>query len=122
VTLLGNGLGLCGLEDSRKMLTSLSKVVNPNGLLVASSRDPKITDNPQHLAYHKRNREIGKPIGLLRFRVNYDGDKGEWFDFYMVEPENIEDFLNGTGWVLERLIRDDDPKQSGYGVVLRNRK
>jgi hypothetical protein len=74
------------------------------------------------LAYHKRNREIGKPIGLLRFRVNYDGDKGEWFDFYMVEPENIEDFLNGTGWVLERLIRDDDPKQSGYGVVLRNRK
>lgn len=119
-TLFGNGLGLCGLEGSLKMLQSLSKVVRHNGLLLASSRDPKKTSNPIHFAYHQRNRERGKPIGLVRIRVNFENLKGDWFDLYMPQPEEVEGFISGTGWSLERMIEADDPVNAIYGVVLRN--
>jgi SAM-dependent methyltransferase len=117
--LLGNGLGLSNVEESKTILSNLSKVVKPDGLLLASSRDPKITDNPLHIAYHNRNREQGKPIGLIRLRVNFNDLKGEWFDFFMVEPENVNDFIKGTGWRLERIIKAD-PQYATYGVVLKN--
>jgi SAM-dependent methyltransferase len=116
VILFGNGLGLCGL-DSMKMLEGLHRVVKPGGLLFASSRDPRKTDSPIHLAYHARNRLQGKPIGLLKLRVNYGDVKGDWFDFYMSEPEEVEPFIHGSGWVLEHLTNLDE---SIYGIVLRN--
>ena len=119
-SLFGNGLGLCGIEGSRKMLKELSNVVKPSGLLVASSRDPKITSNPLHFEYHQRNREKGNPIGLICFRVNFKNEKGDWFDLYMLEPDEVEGFIEGTGWRLERMIHAEDPTHAIFGVVLRN--
>ena len=115
-----NGLGLCGLEGSKKMLRGLSKVVKPKGLLIASSRDVKNTTNPKHHAYHQRNREQGRPNGLIRLRVNFGDLKGDWFDLYMLEPHEVEGFIEGTGWSLERMIEAEDPSNSIFGVVLRN--
>jgi SAM-dependent methyltransferase len=120
-SLLGNGLGLSNVEESRNILSNLSKVVKPNGLLIASSRDPKNTDNPRHIEYHNRNRELGKPIGLVHLRVIFNGLKGEWFDFFMVEPEKVNDLIEGTGWRLKRIIKDDNPLVAIYGVVLKNK-
>lgn len=121
-TLFCNGFGLCGLDGSWKMLQGLSKVVRPGGLLIASSLDPKNTTNPVHLAYHQRNRELGKPIGLVRIRVNFHDMKGDWFDLYLIEPEHVEDFVSGTGWSLEKLVDADDKTNAFYGAVLRNSK
>ena len=115
-----NGLGLCGLEGSRKMLKGLSKVVIPNGLLLASSRDVKITTNPIHFDYHQRNRDLGNPIGLIRLRLNFKDQVGDWFDLYMLEPDEVEGFIEGTGWSLERMIHAEDPDNPIFGVVLRN--
>ncbi len=118
--LFGNGLGLCGLEDGRKMLQGLHRVVKPGGLLLASSRDPKITTNPLHFAYHEKNKAQGNPIGLIRFRVNFQDLKGDWYDLYIPELEELEGFIEGTGWRLEHIIHPDDPSHAIYGVVLRN--
>ena len=120
VALFSNGLGLCGVEGSKKMLHGLSRVVKPKGLMVASSRDPKITTNPSHLVYHEKNRELGKPIGLNRQRVNFNDLKGDWFDFLIFEPSEVEDFIAGTGWSLERIIVSEDPSNAIFGVILRN--
>lgn len=121
-TLFCYGFGLCGLEGSRKMLQGLSKVVRPDGLLIASSLDPKNTMNPVHLAYHQRNRELDKPIGLVRIRINFHDLKGEWFNLYLIEPEHVEDFISGTGWSIERLLESEDQTNAFYGVALRNSK
>lgn len=120
--LFGNGFGLCGLEGSRNMLKGLGNVVKPDGLLVASSRDPKITTNPLHFAYHQMNRGRGKPIGLVRIRVNFKDLKGDWFDLYMLEPHEVEGFIEDTSWRLERMIKAEDPTHAIFGVVLRNQK
>jgi ubiquinone/menaquinone biosynthesis C-methylase UbiE len=120
--LLGNGFGLGGnMENCRRILSELSRVVKPKGVLIASSREPTRTDNPLHLAYHERNRKQGKPIGMAHLRVNFEGEKGEWFDLLMIEIKAIDDYISGTGWVREHVIESDDPLDSGYGVVLRNR-
>lgn len=119
VLLLGNGLGLIGLEGSREMLKHLHRVTKPDGVILASCRDPRITTNPNHFKYHQRNRELGKPIGLINFRVNFNEIHGDWFELYMIEPENVEGFVSGTGWRLERLIPAEDPTHAIYGVVLR---
>lgn len=120
-SLLGNGLGLSGsLEGSKKMLKNLSRIVRSGGLVLASSRDPSKTDDPQHLAYHQKNREQGKPIGLVKLRVNFEDRKGDWFNLVFVEVKEIEQLVSGTGWVVEKLLTSDDPLDSLYGVVLRN--
>ena len=119
-SLFGNGLGLCGLEDGRKMLKGLSRVVKKNGLLVASSRDPKVTTNPLHFAYHQKNRDQGKPIGLVRIRVNFGALKGDWFELYMPEPHEVEGLVENTGWRLEKIIKDEKSPQGTFGVLLRN--
>ena len=56
----------------------------------------------------------------MRLRVNFDGAKGEWFDLLLVEIKTIEEFISGTGWVLDRIIESEDSEDSGYGVVLKN--
>lgn len=120
-SLLGNGLGLTGsMESSRKMLSRLSRMVRMGGILIASSRDPAKTDKPEHLAYHELNRILGKPIGQVRLRVNFEDRKGDWFDLLMVEVNEIELLINRTGWTLEKLIQSDAPFASGYGIVLKN--
>ncbi len=119
--LLGNGFGLGGnVDDCRKILSGLSRVVKPSSLLIATSRDPERTDNPRHLAYHELNRGLGKPIGAVRLRVNFDGDKGEWFDLLLVEIKAIDAIIKGTGWTLEKVIEARDPLDSRYGVILKN--
>jgi hypothetical protein len=122
-SLLGNGLGLVGdIEKSKNMLIKLSYMVKPNGVLIASSRDPEKTDNPAHLAYHQMNRDRGKPIGLVRIRVNFEGRNGDWFDLIFVEVNKIESLVEGTGWKVDKLITQEGPLESGYGLVLRNSK
>jgi SAM-dependent methyltransferase len=120
-SLMGNGLGLTGsMESSRKMLSRLSRMVSFGGVLIASSRDPSKTDNLLHLAYHELNRKLGKPIGQVRIRVNFEGRDGEWFDLLMVEVSEVESLVKGTGWEVEKFIHSEGPLESGYGLVLRN--
>jgi SAM-dependent methyltransferase len=122
-SLLGNGLGLGGdVDDSRRVLSNLSKAVRPGGLLLASSIDPTNTDDPAHLAYHDMNRARGKPAGLVRLRVNFEDENGDWFDLLFLELHEIETFVKGTGWEVVKLVMPDDSKDSRYGAVLRNAK
>ncbi len=121
VSLLGNGLGLLGdIHECREMLRNLSRMVRKDGVLIASSRDPIKTEDPMHLAYHEANRQNNKPVGLVRLRINFEDKKGDWFNLIFVEVKEIESFIRGTGWVLEKLLESDDPKDSIYGIVLRN--
>ena len=121
VSLLGNGLGILGdVEESKVLLMNLSRMVRTDGILIASSRDPAKTNDEMHLAYHQMNRDRGKPIGLVRLRINFEDKKGDWFNLLFVESKEVENLIQDTGWVVEKMLTSDDPLASGYGVVLRN--
>ena len=122
-SMLGNGLGLGGdMGSCKKMLSRLSRIISSGGVILATSRDTAKTDNPVHLAYHRMNRGLGKPIGQIRIRVNFEGRKGDWFDLLFLDVDQIGEAIRGTSWKMEKLIQSDDPKESLYGVVLRNTK
>ena len=80
----------------------------------------KNTSNPRHFAYHHKNQEQGNPIGLIRLRVNFNDVKGDWFDLYMLQPEEVDGFIEGTGWSLERVKVAEDLANPMFGVILRN--
>jgi len=118
VIFMANGLGMGGTEEGMaQMLTRLHRIVRPGGTLVGSARNPLATDNPDHLAYHQRNREEGLPPGQVRFRLEYQGFAGRWFELLLLEPERAARLLTTNGW--GELQWHGDPERGGYTVVAR---
>jgi hypothetical protein len=52
--------------------------------------------------------------GQLRLRVRYRNLVGPWFDYVLVSPRELGDLLDGTGWGVKRLVRDE----SSYYVAI----
>jgi SAM-dependent methyltransferase len=105
VVMYGNNFGLFGSRaKARRLLRRLRPFV---ARIVATSNDPYATEDPAHLAYHKRNRGRGRMSGQLRLRVRYRDLVGPWFEYLIVSPDEMADIVESTGWQLRRLVRDE---------------
>lgn len=51
----------------------------------------------------------------LRLRVRYRDLIGPWFEYLIVSPDEMAEIVEGTGWEIRHLIRDED---SYYVAVL----
>jgi SAM-dependent methyltransferase len=105
VLLYGNNFGFFGSRSKgRRLLRRLRPLADR---IVAGSTDVSRTDDPVHLAYQRRNRRRGRMPGQRRLRVRYRNLVGPWFDFLQVSPDELSDLIDGTGWGIKRLVRDD---------------
>jgi hypothetical protein len=77
--------------------------------------DPYRTDNPAHLAYHRRNRRRGRLGGQIHMRLRFKGLCTPWFDYLFVSRKELAQLLRGSGW---RLVKTIDGPGPGYFVVL----
>ena len=108
IIMFGNNFGIAGgFEETRRMLAEFHRVTKEDGIIIASTRDPLKTDNPAHLAYHELNRKSGRPPGLVRIRVGFQGEYDDWFELLMVGEEELIEILEPTGWRLERIYRSE---------------
>jgi len=115
VLLLGNNFGIAGNpEDTKKMLQDIYTITTLDGKIIASSRDPAVTDNPAHLKYHELNRQRGRPIGQVTIRIEYKGELGDWFDLLLVSPSDMARIAEAAGWKMVRLFKEN----AGYAAVL----
>ena len=113
LVMFGNNFGLFGSRaKARRLLRQLRPFVRR---IVATSNDPSKTDDPVHLAYHERNRKRGRMPGQLRLRIRYRDLIGPWFEYLIVSPDEMTEIVEGTGWEIRHLIRDED---SVYVAVL----
>ena len=113
LVMYGNNFGLFGSRaKARRLLRQLRPFV---GRIVATSNDPYGTDDPAHLAYQERNRARGRMSGQLRLRVRYRDLVGPWFEYLIVSPDEMAEIVEGTGWQIRHLVRDDG---SYYVAVL----
>lgn len=113
LVMFGNNFGLFGSRaKARRLLRRLRPFVRR---IVATSNDPSKTDDPVHLAYHERNRKRGRMPGQLRLRIRYRDLIGPWFEYLIVSPDEMAEIVEGTGWEIRHLIRDED---SVYVAVL----
>jgi len=115
VLLLGNNFGIAGNpEATKKMLQDIHRITTLEGRIIASSRDPAVTDNPAHLRYHELNRKRGRSIGQVTIRIEYKRELGDWFDLLLVSPSDMSRISEAAGWKMTRLFREN----AGYAAIL----
>jgi hypothetical protein len=90
------------------MLRRLARITSDDARIVAGSRNPYTTDNPDHLAYQAGNRAQGRMAGQLRLRTRHGLYVGRWFDYLLVSPEEMDSLAKSGGWQVERLIEQDE--------------
>lgn len=99
--LAGNNLGLLGEPDQAKdILNRLAEIATPPARVIGSGLDPYATDDPAHLAYHARNRDRGRPAGLVRMRVRDGVLATDWFDYSFYALDELTEIISGTPWTL----------------------
>ncbi|MGB3716328.1 MAG: class I SAM-dependent methyltransferase [Candidatus Promineifilaceae bacterium] len=110
IIMMGNNFGL--LADKRRarwLLRRFYKMTSPEARIVTTSLNPRLTDDPLHLACHERNRRRGRMIGQVRIRVRYRNLKGLWFDYLLVSKEEMEEISNSAGWMVSKIIESEGP-------------
>lgn len=100
----GNNIGIGGtIEGARELLWRLARAVAPSGHLLVAGLDITQTAEPQHLAYHRRNRAAGRPRGEIVMRFEYEGGVGSWVRWFHPEPEELERIALEAGWTIVEI-------------------
>ena len=107
--MFGNNFGLTGSERRAPwLLRRFRSIANENARILAESVNPYSTDNPDHLAYHRRNKRDGRLGGQLRIRVRHGRYRTPWFDFLLASPDEMAELAKAGGWRLERVIDEGE--------------
>jgi SAM-dependent methyltransferase len=108
VLLGGNNIGLgVTLAGAGRLLGHLAGALRPGGAVVLASVDVTRNTDLVHLAYHQRNRAAGRPPGMVRLSLGYDGEQSEWFDWLHVSPAELRAIAAGASLRVEML--DEHP-------------
>ena len=88
ILMLGNNFGLFGSAKKAKLLLQkLYRITSPDAQIIAGTRNPFKTADPNHLHYHRRNKKRGRLSGQIRMRVRFAKTVGAWFDYLFVSPK-----------------------------------
>ena len=105
ILMLGNNFGLFGNpRRARWILRKFYNMTSDIGRIIAESRDPYKTDNPDHIRYHEFNRRRGRMGGQLRIRIRYKRFITPWFDYLLVSKDEMKNILYGTRWKIVEFI------------------
>lgn len=116
ILMLGNNFGLLGsAKGAKQILKKLYRITSPEARILAGTRNPHRTSNPDHLKYHQSNIRRGRMPGQTRLRVRSGKIIGAWFDYLFVSPEEMEELLEGSDWQVERFIGSEN---AGYFAVI----
>ena len=117
VLMFGNNFGLmANRKRAQWLLRRFARITSVRGRIVASLVDPYVTDDPDHLRYHRRNRRRGRMGGQVRVRVRYGPYCSPWFDWLFVSRDEMQALVRRTPWEVERFV---DGGGTLYAVVLR---
>ena len=119
VLMLGNNFGLFGSAKEAKLrLKNLYRISSPDARIIAGTRNPYKTNNPNHLQYLRVNKKRGRMPGQIKIRARFEKTIGPWFDYLFVSPKEMEDLLKDTDWRVERFIGLEEPN---YFAVIRKK-
>ncbi len=114
--MLGNNFGLFGsFENARLILKKFTRITAPDARIIAGTRNPYLTSEPEHLQYHRQNKRRGRMGGQLRMRVRFGKTIGCWFDYLFVSPFEMENILKDTNWQIKEFI---EPQAASYFAII----
>jgi hypothetical protein len=109
VLMLGGNVGLlANRDDGRRILNRLREITSNDRRILAASRAPHAGSDAERLEYMRRNREQGRLPGQFRIRIRYRRCKTPWFDYLRVSVEEMGALIEGTGWRIESVLREDE--------------
>ncbi len=109
IMMMGGNFGLFGnYNKAKNLLKRFHKMTSKDALIIACSREPYKTDDPDHLEYHKTNRQKGRMSGQVKIRIRYRKYIGKWFDYLMVSQEEMRQILSATGWKVKEFLNSAD--------------
>ena len=116
ILMMGNNFGLFGsFEKARILLGRFYELTSSDALIIAETRDPYKTSNPNHLEYQEFNQKRGRMSGQLRIRIRFKKYTTPWFDYLLVSKDELEEILHGTGWCVNQYI---DSERSNYFALV----
>jgi SAM-dependent methyltransferase len=116
VLLLGNNFGLLESRTrARPHLRRLAAVTSERARIVATTRDPYATTDPDHRAYQRRNRARRRMSGQITMRVRFRRLVDPWFDYLFVSQREMRLLLHGTGWTVRRFL---GPARPHYAAII----
>lgn len=99
--LMGENLGLLESADrARQFLAELTAMASPGARIIAHGADPHQADDPAHIRYQERNRELGRMPGQMTIRVRHRDLASPWFDYLLCSPEELVALVAPTTWEL----------------------
>ncbi len=102
-------LGICGgPSKTLRLLNELNRISRRNALLLANLNNPLMADKEDHLRYHELNREKNRHVGLVRIRFEYQGEVGEWFDLYLMTPNEIRELCEKSGCKMKNMLHVEE--------------
>jgi SAM-dependent methyltransferase len=114
IVMFGNNFGLFGdPRRAQRLLKRFHRLTSANACILAESRNPYHTTNPNHRRYLQLNRRRGRFPGQLRLRICHGHARTPWFDYLIVSPREMRGIVAGTGWRVTRLLGATGPLYVG---------
>ncbi|QHQ35914.1 class I SAM-dependent methyltransferase [Algicella marina] len=106
ILLFGQNIGL-GVTPRGvgALLRTLAPLLTPEGRIVFTSVDTRLRKQIAHVTYRQANVAAGRPPGHNRFRLEYDGTFGPWFDWLYLGPEKAAKLAATCGFQATRTVR-----------------
>jgi len=109
ILMMGNNFGLFGsYAKAKRLLKALAKITSEDAQIITGTRNPYGTAKPEHLKYHRLNKQRGRMAGQITIRARFGTAIGKWFDYLLVSPEEMESVLEGTQWKIKKLFGDTE--------------
>ncbi len=124
LAMFGNNFGLfANKKKAKRLLKEMYKITSENGIIIAESRDPYLTDNPVHFKYHDMNRKKGRMPGQLHIRIRFMQYATDWFDYLLVSKKEMKELVSGTGWKVLKFIDAEGHKKNGVyiGIIVKQK-
>ena len=116
ILLFGHNIGISGtLAGAKRLLSSLRKLIRPDGVLVMTSTDVTKTKKKAHKKYHQMNLSAGRYVGEVKVRVEYKDQIGDCFKWLHVKPKDLKKLTKATGWQVNEL---HETTSGEYSAVL----
>ena len=120
-TIIMFGIGFALLQNLRKaksILGTMKRITKPHGRIIIESKDPYITENPVHFAYHKMNKKRGRLPGQLRQRIRFLQYSSPWIDLLYASKKEVREILSGTGWKVTKFMDSKNFKRDGRFITI----
>lgn len=109
ILLMGRAIGFVeDLTGVVKFLKYCENLLKPKGIILLDSLDVRVTSELDHLAYHERNRNLGRYFGVVGLQLEFNGQYGQPFKLLHIDSDTFNKIAKDMGWKFTILHKEEN--------------